>query len=62
MQVSELGSKGPKEALRLVAKASPNKCQILVAGGDGTVGWILNTMFEMKIDVSCVEQQLIYLQ
>lgn len=50
MQVAELGSKGPKEALRLVAKLSPCQCQILVAGGDGTIGWILNTAFDMKID------------
>lgn len=49
MQVTELGSKGPKEALRLVAKISPRQCQILVAGGDGTIGWILNTAFEMNI-------------
>lgn len=49
MQVTELGSKGPKEALRLVAKISPRQCRILVAGGDGTIGWILNTAFEMDI-------------
>lgn len=51
LQVMEMKSGGPKEALRWVAKLSPNPCRILVAGGDGTVGWILNTIFEMKINV-----------
>lgn len=51
LQVMEMTG-GPKEALSWVAKLSPNPCRILVAGGDGTVGWILNTIFEMKIKVA----------
>lgn len=51
LQVVEMTSAGPKEALQWVEKLSPNPCRILVAGGDGTVGWILNTIFEMKINV-----------
>lgn len=53
LQVIEMNSTGPRDALRLVAKISPNSCRILVAGGDGTVGWILNTIFEMNIQVIC---------
>lgn len=60
LQVTELKSKGPKEALKWVAKASPTKCQILVAGGDGTVGWILNTIFEMNIQVTIQKIYIIY--
>lgn len=50
LQVTELKSKGPQEALRWVAKVSPHQCRILVVGGDGTVGWILNTIFDMQIE------------
>lgn len=44
IQVFELNSGGPKNALNLVAKLSPVQCRILVAGGDGSVGWVLNVI------------------
>lgn len=51
MQVTELGFRGPREALRLVAKLpADRRARILVAGGDGTVGWILNTIRDMAIE------------
>lgn len=50
LQVFHLGSKGPQQALQWVVKASPIKCRILVAGGDGSVAWILNTINNLKID------------
>lgn len=42
----------PKEALQWARKLSPIGCRILVAGGDGTVAWILNNILELKIEVS----------
>lgn len=49
LQVMELGSRGPQDALQWAAKASPRPCRILVAGGDGTVGWVLNTIYILNI-------------
>ncbi|XP_023161547.1 diacylglycerol kinase epsilon [Drosophila hydei] len=49
MQVMELGSRGPLDALQWVAKTSPRPCRILVAGGDGTIGWVLNTIYMLNI-------------
>lgn len=52
LQVMELGKDGPQESLQFAVKASPRQCRILVAGGDGTVGWVLNTIFKMNIQVN----------
>lgn len=49
MQVMELGSRGPQDALQWAAKTSPRPCRILVAGGDGTIGWVLNTIYSLNI-------------
>ncbi|SPP74057.1 diacylglycerol kinase epsilon [Drosophila guanche] len=49
MQVMELGSRGPQDALQWAAKASPRPCRILVAGGDGTIGWVMNTIYALNI-------------
>ncbi|XP_075166519.1 diacylglycerol kinase epsilon [Haematobia irritans] len=49
LQVMELGSRGPQDAMQWAAKASPRPCRILVAGGDGTIGWVLNTMYTLNI-------------
>lgn len=48
IQVFELSS-GPAEALRLIGKIKSVSCRILVAGGDGTIGWILNEIVRKKI-------------
>lgn len=48
IQIFELSS-GPGEALRLISKIRSAQCRILVAGGDGTVGWILNEIFRKNI-------------
>ncbi|XP_030371438.1 diacylglycerol kinase epsilon [Scaptodrosophila lebanonensis] len=49
LQVMELGSRGPQDALQWAAKASPRPCRILVAGGDGTIGWVLNAIYTLNI-------------
>ncbi|ALC40692.1 Dgkepsilon [Drosophila busckii] len=49
LQVMEMGTRGPQDALQWVAKTSPRPCRILVAGGDGTIGWVLNTIYTLNI-------------
>lgn len=49
MQVKDFTLHGPTEALQIV-KLSPVKCRVLVAGGDGSVAWVLNTVKEMNLD------------
>ncbi|XP_053962871.1 diacylglycerol kinase epsilon [Anastrepha ludens] len=49
LQVMELGTRGPQDAMQWAAKASPRPCRLLVAGGDGTVGWVLNTIYALNI-------------
>ncbi|XP_069964961.1 diacylglycerol kinase epsilon [Bactrocera oleae] len=49
LQVMELGGRGPQDAMQWAAKTSPRPCRILVAGGDGTVGWVLNTISALNI-------------
>ncbi|KAG2469007.1 DGKZ kinase, partial [Polypterus senegalus] len=46
-QVFDLSQGGPKEALELYKKV-PN-LRILACGGDGTVGWILSALDELKM-------------
>lgn len=43
-----MSASGPDEALRLINKIRV-QCRILVAGGDGTVGWILNEIVRKNI-------------
>ncbi|XP_055533315.1 diacylglycerol kinase epsilon [Wyeomyia smithii] len=50
LQVLELESHGPQEALQWALFAAPATSRILVAGGDGTVGWVLNTILQMHIE------------
>lgn len=49
IQIFELSTSGPDEALRLINKIRSVQCRILVAGGDGTVGWILNEIVRKNI-------------
>lgn len=50
LQVMEMNSYGPGDALQWALKIKPCRLRILVAGGDGTVGWVLNTIKKMNID------------
>lgn len=49
IQIFELSSVGPDAALNLVSKMKSTTCRILVAGGDGTIGWILNEIVKKNI-------------
>jgi diacylglycerol kinase (ATP) len=51
LQIIQLGKFfGPKEALQWIVKMSPIKCRILLAGGDGTISWLLQSIQELNID------------
>lgn len=50
-QVIDLGSKKPEAALEWCVLLDHTPCRILVAGGDGTVGWILNTISKLNLQV-----------
>lgn len=49
LQVIELTRRGPEMVIKWLERLKPFQCRILIAGGDGTVGWIMNTIFERKI-------------
>lgn len=49
IQIFELSSSGPKEALNLITKIRTTSCRVLVAGGDGTIGWMLNEIARKNI-------------
>ncbi|XP_037946640.1 diacylglycerol kinase epsilon-like isoform X2 [Teleopsis dalmanni] len=49
LQVMQLCTRGPHDALQWAIKAQPRPCRILVAGGDGTIGWVLNTIYSLGI-------------
>ncbi|XP_055686458.1 diacylglycerol kinase epsilon [Lutzomyia longipalpis] len=50
LQVAEMSRTGPQDALQWVARISPKPCRVLVAGGDGTIGWVMNTLFSMAVE------------
>lgn len=49
LQIFELSPSGPNEALNLISKIRLSSCRVLVAGGDGTIGWILNEISRRNI-------------
>lgn len=49
IQIFELSATGPAEALNLISKIRSTPCRILVAGGDGTIGWMLNEISRRNI-------------
>lgn len=49
IQIFELSSDGPDAALNLVSKMKSTTCRMLVAGGDGTIAWILEKIVGKNI-------------
>ncbi|XP_041073335.1 diacylglycerol kinase epsilon [Carcharodon carcharias] len=48
IQVVDLDSSTPHKALQLCTLLPNNAARVLVCGGDGTVGWVLDAIDEMK--------------
>ncbi|XP_005999987.1 diacylglycerol kinase epsilon [Latimeria chalumnae] len=49
VQVFDLNTISPIKALQLCTYLPNNSARVLVCGGDGTVGWVLDAIDEMKI-------------
>lgn len=49
LQIFELSASGPSEALNLITQIRSTPCRVLVGGGDGTIGWILNEISRRNI-------------
>uniref|UniRef100_A0A4W3GV06 Diacylglycerol kinase n=1 Tax=Callorhinchus milii TaxID=7868 RepID=A0A4W3GV06_CALMI len=49
IQVVDLSEVPPGKALQLCRLLPPRSVQVLVCGGDGTVGWVLNAIDDMKM-------------
>ncbi|KAM4664147.1 diacylglycerol kinase epsilon isoform 2-T3 [Discoglossus pictus] len=49
VQVFDLSKISPFKALQLCTLLPPKKVKVVVCGGDGTVGWVLDAVDEMKI-------------
>lgn len=50
-QVADLSETSPDVVLSWIKRVRPVKINLLVAGGDGTVAWILNTIQKMQLMV-----------
>ena len=51
LQVFDLSELTPSKALQLCTLLPPGSVQVLVCGGDGTVGWVLDAIDTMKLKV-----------
>lgn len=51
VQVFDLNKISPNKALELCTLLPERSARVLVCGGDGTVGWVLNAIDEMKLKV-----------
>lgn len=51
LQVFDLSELAPSKALQLCTLLPPGSVRVLVCGGDGTVGWVLDAIDSMKLKV-----------
>uniref|UniRef100_A0A8C6WGL0 Diacylglycerol kinase n=1 Tax=Neogobius melanostomus TaxID=47308 RepID=A0A8C6WGL0_9GOBI len=51
VQVFDLSQLNPSKALQLCTLLPPGSVRVLVCGGDGTVGWVLDAIDSMKLKV-----------
>lgn len=54
-QVFDLSELPPSKALQLCTLLPPGSVRVLVCGGDGTVGWVLDAIDTMKLKVSTLD-------
>lgn len=52
LQVFDLSRLTPSKALQLCTLLPPGSVRVLVCGGDGTVGWVLDAIDSMKLKVN----------
>lgn len=57
-QVFDLSELTPSKALQLCTLLPPGRVRVLVCGGDGTVGWVLDAIDAMKLKVRCLCNRL----
>ena len=51
VQAIDLSDQEPMIALQLCTLLKDTQCRLLVAGGDGTVAWVLNAVQDLKLKV-----------
>lgn len=50
-QVVDLSERDPVAALEWCRLLGDKSCNVLVAGGDGTVAWLLNSIHKLRLKV-----------
>ena len=58
VQAIDLSNQEPTIALQLCTLLKDTQCRLLVAGGDGTVAWVLNAVQDLKLQVSKISSLL----
>lgn len=51
VQAIDLSDQEPKIALQLCALLKETQCRLLIAGGDGTIAWVLNAVQNLDVKV-----------
>lgn len=52
VQAIDLSDQEPKVALQLCTLLKETQCRLLIAGGDGTIAWVLNAVQNLDIQVN----------
>lgn len=55
-QVLDLAERPPAAALQWAVLVAPEKINVLAAGGDGTVAWMLSTVHKLDLEVASTQQ------